>query len=177
MQNPPEPQDEIDEEMQARRAVREAIQRKIAADNEREREARNARRWKVERDPAEYERQKERQRQQYIPKHGGPVRPYEKIVATTKAEREEQAKARHAEREKNRYASMTPAERQAKSDRVADEAWAARRRDKGVPEDIIQAGLAIRIQEREAKRAVQAQVETAEEAMRNLPHFGMMGSG
>lgn len=157
----------------ALRALMQATSDRIKAENEQMREARNARRWKAERDPLEYEAQKERQRREYQPRGGGPVRSYEKLTGATKAEREDEAKARHAEREAKRYAALTPDEKQAKSDRIADDAWIARRRDKGIPEEIIQAGLIVRLQEREVKRAMKAQEEAEEAAWRNLPHFDM----
>lgn len=161
----------------ARVAMRNAIISKIAADNARDREARNARRWKVERDPLEYEAQKERQRREYQPRDGVAVRSYEKITAATEADHENEAKARQAKREAKRYAGMTPAQKQAKSDATAEKNWQDRRREKGVPEELIQAGLIIYIQEREAKRAAKALIDAAEAEMRANPTFGMMGSG
>lgn len=157
----------------ARRALYEATSARIKAQNEADREARNARRWKTERDPLEYEAQKERQRQQYIPANGAAVRSYKKIEAATEAEHSEQAKARDAERQKKKYAGMTAAQKQAKSDEIADRAWMDRRREKCIPEAVIQAGLVVRMQEREAKRAAKAQVADDEAAMRADPNFGM----
>lgn len=147
----------------------------IKAANERACEARNAARWKAERDPVAYEAQKARQRDQYQPRDGVAVRSYEKITAPTKADREAEAAARHAQREAKRYAGMTPAEKQAKSDQIADKAWLARKRERGIPEDIIQASFIARLQEREAARAAKARVDQAEAEMRALPHWNIAG--
>lgn len=157
----------------ARVAMRNTIISKIAADNARDREARNARRWKAERDPLEYEAQKQRQRREYQPRDGDAVRSYEKITAATEADHESEVKARHAKREAKRYAGMTAEQKQAKSDEAADRAWQDRRREKDIPEELIQAGLIIRIQERAAKRNVKAQAEAEQAAMRDDPSFGL----
>ena len=149
----------------------------IKAANERDRAARNARRWNAERDPLDYAAQKERQRSQYQPRDGVAVRSYVKIAAATEADHASEAKARQAKREAKRYAGMTPAQKQAKSDATAEKNWQDRRREKGVPEELIQAGLIIYIQEREAKRAAKALADAAEAEMRADPKFGMMGSG
>lgn len=161
------------QEKSPRRALFEATSARIKAQNEADREARNAQRWKAERDPLEYEAQKERQRQQYIPKNGSAVRSYRKIVATNEADREEQAKVRDAERQKQRYAGMTDAEKKAKSDEVADRAWMERRRDKGIPEEVIRAGLITRMQERDAKRAAKAEADAAEAAWKASSIYGI----
>ncbi|MBW7056984.1 hypothetical protein KY389_09795 [Paracoccus bogoriensis] len=157
-----------------KKLIRDYLQ-KIEADNARQRDERNARRWKAERDPEEYERQKAKQRHQYADAQGGSVRSYSKIEATTRTEHAEKAKARDAARQKARYHAMTPAERQAKSDQIADKRFVERRREKGIPEDLIQAALAVRIREREAERAAKAQQETDEAAMRALATYGIMG--
>lgn len=140
----------------ARRALRNAINAKIKADNAKAREERNARRNKAERDPLEYAAQKKRQRENYAAEQGGSVRPYEKIVAQTKVDHEEQIKVRHAKREAKRYADMTPEQRQAKSDAIADEAWQERRRAKGIPEELIQAQLIAHRDKRAIKRAAKS---------------------
>lgn len=158
----------------ALRALMQATSDRIKAENEQKREARNARRWKAERNPLDYEAQKERQRSQYQPKNGISARSYKKLTGATKAEREDEAKARHAEREAERYAGMSPDEKQAKSDETADRAWMKRRRDKGIPEEVIQAEFIVHMQEREAKRAMKAQEEAEEAAWRNLPHHGIV---
>lgn len=157
----------------ARRAMIEATIAKIKADNERERAARNARRWKAERDPVEYAAQKDRQRRQYQDRKDGPVRPYAKIIASTKDEHHDQAQARDAERKAKGRAAMSPAERQADTDRKADRQWVDRRREKGISEEVIQAGLIARIQERDARRAVEAQAEADDAAMKEGPTYGM----
>lgn len=156
-----------------RKLIRE-IREKIEADNARLSAERNARRWKDERDPEEYERQKAHQRRQYADERGGSVRPYEKIEAATKTEHREKAQARDAARKKKRYDAMSPAERQAKSDRTADAAWCARRRAEGMSEDEIQAALDTRIIERNAKRVAKDQEAADEAAMRALPAFGIV---
>jgi hypothetical protein len=161
------------DERQARRAIIQRFLDDTKARNEAERATRNARRWKEERDPVEYEQQKKKQRGEYAHKIGGPVRSYEKIPATSKAEHKELAKKRDAERQKGRYANLTPAERQAKSDAAAEKAWIERRRNKGVPEDAIQAALIIYLQERYAKRAAKAQASEEEAAMRESPTYGI----
>lgn len=133
------------------------------------RQARNARRWKSERSQAEYEAQKERQRRQYKPRSGGAVRSYEKIEAATKEEHDQLAKARDAERQRGKYASMSLADRQAESDRKADRAWLARRRAKGMAEDVLMAAFAAHVEDRQAKRTAQAQDQAEEAAMRDDP--------
>lgn len=164
---------ESDEESQGltprARALADGISDRIKAQNEADRQARNARRWKAERDPAEYEAQKERQRRQYQPRGGDTARPYAKIIAGTAEERNDLAKARDAVRQRGKYASMSQDERQAKSDRIADEAWQARRREKGMSEDALIAALAVRIQDRAAKRIAQLQAEAEELALRDDP--------
>ena len=148
---------------EARRKLIREVRAKIEADNARLRPERNARRWKSERDPEEYERQKERQRQEYAEARGGSVRPYSRIEASTRTEHKEKALARDADRQKRRYGDMSPAERQAKSDRVADAAWIARREKQGMSEEEIRTALAARIVERDAKRAASAQRDPDED--------------
>lgn len=145
---------------------------KIEADNARLREERNARRWKSERDPEEYERQKERQRKEYAEAQDGSVRPYAKIEATTVSDHKEKARKRDADRQRKRYDNMSPPERRAKSDSIADKRWMDRCRKKGMSEDEIQAALTARIIERDAKRASSAQLDEDEEMKKN-PVYGM----
>lgn len=150
-----------------------AFSAKIKADNEKERDARNSRRWKAERDPAEYAAQKDRQREQYALGKSGTVRSYEKIKAATVTERDEIRKGRDASRKKDRYANQSPEERQAESDKKAERQFVKRRREKNMAEDLIQAELVAYIHAREAKRA-KAKAELAEEdMMRENPIFGM----
>jgi hypothetical protein len=156
-----------------RRELAQAASARIKSENEADRAARNARRWKAERNPAEYEAQKERQRREYQPLGGGPVRPYVKITASTKTERAELAKARDAERHRGKYAVMPPEERQSVSDRKADRLWLERRRAKGVAEDILVAALAVRVQQREALRAAKAVDDADEAAMKSHQTYGM----
>ena len=158
-----------------RNLVRET-KAKIEADNARLCEERNARRWKSERDPEEYALQKERQRQEYAEAQGGSVRPYAKIEATTVIEHKEKARKRDADRQKERYNNMSPSERQAKSDRIANKRLIDRCRKKGMSEDEIQAALNAKIIEREDTRAASAQQDKDEdEEMKKNPFFGMFG--
>ncbi|NYS26399.1 hypothetical protein HUK65_15540 [Rhodobacteraceae bacterium 2376] len=139
-----------------RNLIREYLA-KLEADNERKCAERNALRWKSQRDPEDYERQKERQRQEYAEAQGGSVRPYSKIEASSVSEHKEKALARDADRQKRRYEDMSPADRQAKSDRAADEAWIARRQKRGMSDEEINSALAARIVERNARRAASLQ--------------------
>lgn len=68
---------------------------------------------------------------------------------------------------------MTTAEKQAKSDRIADRKWSELRRSKGIPEDVIQAEFALRQREREMKRAAKSDSDADEMAIRANPMFGM----
>lgn len=156
-----------------RRAVRNAIIAKVEADNAEARAKRNARRWKTERDPLDYEAQKDRQRRQYEAEKGEPVRSYEKIIAGSKEEHGEIAKARDAQRKARNRAALSQEERQANTDKKADHRWVERRRAKGIPEDVIQAGLIARLQEREATRAAWAQAEADEGDLIENPNYGL----
>ena len=167
---------ESEEESQprnVRRTLIKAFIAKVEADNAEARATRNARRWKTERDPIDYEAQKDRQRRQYQTEKGEPVRSYDKIIAGTKEERGEVAKARDAERKGRTRAAMSPEERQADSDRKADRQWVERRRAKGVPEEVIQAELIIRLQDRATDRLEKAQAADDEARMKALPNYGM----
>ncbi|MDO9581851.1 MAG: hypothetical protein Q7J24_01880 [Desulfomicrobium sp.] len=61
---------------------------------------------------------------------------------------------------------------QYEKDRRSDANWFKRQRDKSVSEDIITAAYAVRIHEREAKRAAKAQADDAEAEMRANPIYG-----
>lgn len=166
---------ESEEESQVsfdRRAVIEATIAKIKADNERERAARNARRYKAERDPVEYEAQKVRQRSEYQAGKDRPVRSYEKIIASTAEELQQITRARNAAQKAKGRAAMTPSERQADNDTKVERRWVERRRAKGIPEEVIQAAFIVYIQERDARRAMEAQAEAEDAAMKADPMFG-----
>lgn len=109
----------------------------IAAENERLKSVRNSRRWKSERDPAEYEKQKADQRAAYAAKvgaeEGREVRAYMKVPGKTRAEHEENAKKRHAEKERDRWSKVS----QDKKDKKADDVFAARKRKAGWTEERI----------------------------------------
>lgn len=155
------------------RRVQAEWRAKLDVENAGLRAERSARRYKAERDPAEYEAQKERQRRQYQAQKGGPVRSYEKIVAGTREERAILAKDRDTARKGRSRAAMSPQERQADTDRKADRQWESRRRAKGVPEAEIQAELIIHVQDRAAERADIKKEAEAEDRMKALPTFGM----
>lgn len=163
---------ESDEESQGltprARVLSGAISDRIKAQNDADRQARNARRWTAERDPAEYEAQKDRQRREYQARVGA-VRSYEKITATSTEEHAEQAKARDADRQRGKYAAMSPDQRRAKSDGIADKAWLTRHRKNGMAEGELMAALAVRVQERDVKRAEEARAEAEEQALRDDP--------
>lgn len=131
--------------------VVKAKRAQIAADNEVAKAVRNARRNKQERDPAEYQKQKVEQREAYAAKiaaeEGREVRAYAKVPGQTRAEHDENARQRHAERERERRTNATQVEKNKDNDRK----WAARQRKKGWTEDQIAEGLAKRAADRQAK--------------------------
>lgn len=131
----------------APKKLREVVKAKrdqIAADNEAAKATRNARRWKRERDPLEYEKQKAGQREAYAAKveaeEGREVRAYVKVQGKTRAEHDDNARQRHAERERERRANATQAEK----DKANDDRSARRWRKKGWTEEQIAEGLAKR---------------------------------
>lgn len=139
----------------APKKLREAVKAKrdqIAADNEAAKATRNARRWKRERDPVEYEKQKIGQREAYAAKieaeEGREVRAYAKVPGKTREEHDDNARQRHAERERERRANATQVEK----DAAADKKWAARQRKKNVPEEQIADGLAKRAADRQHRQ-------------------------
>ncbi|WP_283178183.1 hypothetical protein [Gemmobacter sp. 24YEA27] len=99
----------------------------------------------------------------------GAVRSYEKIAATSAEEHAEQAKARDADRQRGKYAAMSPDQRRAKSDGIADKAWLTRHRNNGMAEGELMAALAVRVQERDVKRAEKARAQAEEQALRDDP--------
>jgi hypothetical protein len=133
----------------------ESIKKKredIVAENERLKSKRNAARWKDERDPVEYEKQKADQRAAYeamvLTEEGREVRTYIKVPGATKAEREENAKRRHAENERERWSKVSQNEKDRKNDKV----WASRKRKANWTEEQIARGLADRAAERLHRR-------------------------
>lgn len=120
----------------------------IIVENERLKSKRNSRRWKEERDPAEYEKQKADQRAEYAAKvaaeEGREVRAYLKVPGTTRAEREANAKQRHAEKQRDRWSKVSQDEK----DRKADQMKSARMRKAGVSEDQIAEEMARRAEKR-----------------------------
>lgn len=163
-----------------RRQSIDAWQDGTKADNEKRRLERNAKRYKAERDPKEYERQKARQRQEYADECGGDVRSYEKIAAATKDDHAKIRRVRDAARKKSSYAAQSAEERKAESDKKADRQFVQRRKNKGVSDAVIQAELEARVQKREAERSEkillqreEALQQSEESEMRNLPTYGM----
>lgn len=120
----------------------------IITENERLKSERNSRRWKEERDPAEYEKQKADQRAEYAAKvateEGREVRAYLKVPGTTRAEREANAKQRHAEKQRDRWSKVSQDEKDKKNDKV----WASRKRKAGWTQEQIAKGLVERAVER-----------------------------
>lgn len=68
---------------------------------------------------------------------------------------------------------MTPSERQADNDEKVERRWVERRRAKGIPEEVIQAAFIVYIQERDARRAMEAQAKADDAAMKDGPTYGM----
>lgn len=135
----------------AQTKLTETIKKKredIAAENERLKSERNARRWKSERDPAEYEKQKAGQRDEYAAKilneEGREVRAYLKVPGATRGEREANAKQRHAEKQRDRWSKVSQDEKDRKNDKV----WAGRKRKAGWTEEQIATALVERSIER-----------------------------
>lgn len=136
---------------EGRKALLKLVREKsaqIAADNEAAKAERNARRWREQRDPIEYEKQKEKQREEYAnliaAEEGREVRAYTKVPGKTRAEHAENAKARHAEKQRARWGNVTQAEKDAKADKV----WLGRMRKKGWTDEQLAQGLAKRATDR-----------------------------
>ncbi len=153
----------------ARKKLRElaiATQEAIAAENEARRVARNARRYREERDPVEYENQKAKQRDEYEAKveteEGRKVRRYVKVPGKTRAEHDENARAREADRKRASRANTD----QADKDREADRKWEGRMREKGWTDGEIAQGLA----ERQTNRRYR-QFESV--SYEDNPNFGL----
>ena len=120
----------------------------IKADNKRLKNQRNARRWKAERDPAEYERQKAAQREAYrhriSSEEDREIRAYQPVDGKTRQEREANARQRDAERKKAERAGFSQDEK----DREADRKWARRQVNAGKTAEEIETGLAKRVTDR-----------------------------
>ncbi|SFI83987.1 hypothetical protein [Celeribacter neptunius] len=146
---------------------------KIKQENADLHSARNARRWKAERDPQEYEAQKQRQRAEYAAENGGVVRSYEKIEGKTRDEHDENAKKRHAEKEQKRYGNLSPEEKQAKSDQSSDNRFRREKKKAGWSEERIQAALVIKQEARQKKREAKAQADAEQAALEAQKNYGM----
>lgn len=138
----------------------------IADENERLKSERNARRYKAERDPIEYERQKAGQRAEYAvqiaEEQGRSVRAYEKIPGKTRAEHDQNSRQRRAERERERRAAQDQSEK----DKRADHVWAKRKREAGWTSDEIRKGLEERAEKRLYRRPEPVPYE-------DNPNYGM----
>lgn len=126
------------------RGVSKAFKANVEAENERLRTERNARRFKAERDPVEYAKQKVEQREQYAAEiaknEDREVRSYLKIEAANKIERDVIRKERNAETKRKSRANATPEDRAARADKV----WEQRAIKRGLTQDQIAEGLAKR---------------------------------
>lgn len=138
-----------------KKLLRELMRKKraqIAADNAAARTERNARRWKSERDPVEYEKQKVEQRKAYAlqieTEEGREVRSYVKVPGKTRGQHKENAKARDAERKRIERSRATQSDKDAEADRK----WVARKQKAGWSEAQIAEGLLARQEERLQRR-------------------------
>ena len=130
-------------------ATVKAAKAAIEAENEKAKDERNARRWKSQRDPVDYEKQKRGQREEYAAQKGGKVRAYHKIDAKTEAERQKVMQERAAERMR---ANRKNARQEAK-DREADRKFRARKEAAGWTSEEIEAGLERRRANRQTEQA------------------------
>lgn len=148
-----------------RQAIEQA-QAKIIAENEAKRVERNARRWREQRDPVEYNRQKIKQRADYAAQiaadEGREVRAYAPVLGKTRAEHDENAKARDAARKR---ASRSKAD-QVQKDKDADRTWTRRMRKNGWTDQQIAQGLAKRAADRYYRRPEPVAYE-------DNPNFGL----
>jgi hypothetical protein len=121
--------------------------KKNAEENEELKAARNARRWKAERNPVHYSKQLVAQREAYaalIANEGREVRAYAKIEGNTPAERKQARLDAHAERNRTARAKAP----QKAKDAAADRKWVKRAEAKGMSAEDIAQGLKGRIRER-----------------------------
>jgi hypothetical protein len=122
---------------------------KVASENERNKATRNARRWKEERDPVEYEAQKVQQKVEYAAKiaeeEGREVRAYVKVPGKTVEERERNRLARKAEKEAARRSTAPTATKHKNADRM----WIKRKKAAGWTPGRIAEGLAQRHADRQ----------------------------
>ncbi|MDO6521289.1 hypothetical protein Q4578_06805 [Shimia thalassica] len=136
----------------ARKTVMDTVREKreqIAADNARNKAERNARRYKAERDPDEYEKQKKDQKAEYADMiaetEGREVRAYVVVPGETRSEKDQNARQRHAEKERKRWANASQEQKDKKNDKV----WCSRKGKAGWSEERIALELAKR---QEARR-------------------------
>jgi len=119
------------------------FKKRLKEDNERLCSERNSRRWRHERNPVDYEKQKLKQREAYqdliLDTEARPVRSYIKVPGRG-PQKVEERKARNAERMRKQRALQTAEDRTADADRK----WASRKRDAGWSEPAIAEGLEAR---------------------------------
>lgn len=146
---------------------------KIEKENAEARDARNAKRWKAERDPIEYEAQKAKQRADYAAEKGGVVRPYEKIEGKARDEHDENAKKRHAAKEQKRYAKLSAVAKQAKSDQSSDNRFKRKKKKAGWSDERIQAELVIVQEKRQKRREAKMKADAEQAALEAQKSYGM----
>ncbi len=136
-------------------ALRELVEAKreaIVADNLAKKEERNDRRRAARRASPEYQLELKEAREAYADKiaaeESREVRGYQKVPGKTAEERAENAKAREADRERERRASAD----QATKDRQADKKYVKRKRAAGWTDEQIEEGLASLREQRAADR-------------------------
>lgn len=136
-------------------AMRELVKSKIKAieaDNLAQKEERNDRRRAARRASPEYQLELKEAREAYAEKiaaeEGREVRGYEKVPGKTAEERTANAKAREADRERERRAIAD----QATKDRQADKKYVKRKRAVGWTDEQIEDGLALLREQRAADR-------------------------
>ncbi|KRS11032.1 hypothetical protein XM53_18305 [Roseovarius atlanticus] len=135
--------------------LRELVKTKIKAieaDNLAKKEERNDRRRAARRASLEYQLELKEAREAYANKiaaeEGREVRGYEKVPGKTAEERAENAKAREADRERERRANAD----QATKERQADKKYVKRKKAAGWSDEQIEEGLALLHEQRAADR-------------------------
>lgn len=146
---------ETDERSQEQIAIRRKTMREwnanLKAENERLKPVRNALRWKTERDPVAYEKQKADQRAEYAAKveaeQDREVRAYEPVPGATDAERQTNRLRRRADEQALRRKVASREQKAAQADRK----WLARLRKRKPKwtEAEVQAAFAKRLKERQ----------------------------